>query len=106
MTLINFYKLITHDESLIYIGSTKKELIVRMAEHILSWSNAKFKSKNKSYSEFNQLSKESWNQYQKNFYWNTNYKDYKKDYYKTNKIKLKNKYIIRKLFRQLPSNIL
>jgi len=152
MTLINFYKLITHDESLIYVGSTKKELIVRMAEHILSWSNAKFKSKNKlssydiidsekfrillleqfdcdsnkdrlmleqqfinkykninknkSYSEFNQLSKESWNQYQKNFYWNTNYKDYKKDYYKTNKIKLKNKYIIRKLFRQLPSNIL
>jgi len=152
MTLINFYKLVNDDESLIYVGSTKKDLIVRMAEHILSWSNAKFKSKNKlssydiidsekfrillleqfdcdsnkdrlmleqqfinkykninknkSYSEFNQLSKESWNQYQKNFYWNTNYKDYKKDYYKTNKIKLKNKYIIRKLFRQLPSNIL
>lgn len=150
MTLINFYKLVTHDESLIYIGSTKKELIVRMAEHILSWSNAKFKNKNKlssydiidsekfrillleqfdcdsnkdklmleqqfinkykninknkSYSEFNQLTKESWASYQREYY-NSNhhhYRKYKQDYYQNNKERLKYRYKLIKNLKQLP----
>ena len=146
--LINFYKIVNHDESLIYVGSTKKELIVRMAEHILSWSNAKFKNKNKlssydiidsekfrillleqfdcasnkdrlmleqqfinkykninknkSYSEFNQLSKDSWNQYQREYYNSTQYKDYKKDYYKKNRIKLLHRRLKIKLLKELP----
>jgi hypothetical protein len=119
-----------------------------MAEHILSWSNAKFKSKNKlssydiidsekfrillleqfdcdsnkdrlmleqqfinkykninknkSYSEFNQLSKESWNQYQREYYNSTQYKDYKKDYYKKNRIKLLHRRLKIKLLKELP----
>ena len=146
--LINFYKIINQDSSLIYVGSTKKSLLVRLAEHVLSHYRAKnnkanklasyyiidqdyFKidlieqiecidnkerlikeqfyineysgiNKNKSYSEFNQLSKKSWATYQRNFYWNTKYKDYKKDYYKTNKQKILYKYKFIKLFKQLP----
>jgi len=146
--IINFYKIINHDSSKIYVGSTKKPLLVRLAEHVLSHDRAKngkanklasyyiidqdyFKidlietidcidnkerlmkeqeyineysgiNKNKSYSEFNQLSKESWRLYQKSFYWNTKYRDYKKDYYQNNKQKILYKYKIIKLFKQLP----
>ena len=39
--LINFYKIINHDSSLIYVGSTKKSLLVRLAEHVLSHDRAK-----------------------------------------------------------------
>ena len=59
-------------------------------------------NKNKSYSEFNQLSKDSWATYQRNFYWNTKYRDYKKDYYKSNKQRIQYKYKVIKLFKQLP----
>ena len=146
--LINFYKIINHDSSLIYVGSTKKSLLVRLAEHVLSHDRAKnckanklasyyiidqdyFKidliesiecidnkerlmkeqeyineysgiNKNKAYSVYNQLSKKSWNQYQRNFYWNTKYRDYKKDYYKNNKQRIQYKYKVIKLFKQLP----
>lgn len=149
--IINFYKLVNNDESLVYVGSTKKPLEVRLSEHIISHYIAKFKgkkkiasyyiidgdyftikliesfecidnkerlmreqeyineysgvNKNKSYSEFNQLSKKSWNLYQKNYYKTTPYRQYKKDYYKTNRTKLKNKYIIRKHFLSLPNYI-
>jgi len=146
--LINFYKIINHDSSLIYVGSTKKSLLVRLAEHVLSHDRAKnckanklasyyildqdyFKidliesiecidnkerlmkeqeyinqfsgiNKNKAYSEFNQLSKESWNQYHRNFYWNTKYRDYKKDYYKNNKQRIQYKYKLLKNLKELP----
>ena len=149
---INFYKIVNHDESLIYVGSTKKDLQVRLAEHIICHYNSKYKNKNKlasyyiidqnyfkinliesvdcidnkmrlmkeqeyineysginknkSYSEFNQLTKESWNTYHRQYYNSTPYRQYKKDYYKTNKTKLMNKYIIRKLWKALPPYII
>jgi len=149
--LINFYKIINQDSSLIYVGSTKKSLLVRLAEHVLSHDRAKnnkanklasyyiidqdyFKidlieqidcidnkerfqkeqefineysgiNKNKAYSEFNQLSKESWNKYQRQYYNLTQYRDYKKQYYNNNKLKLKHKYLIKKYFQELPFNI-
>jgi hypothetical protein len=146
--LINFYKIVNHDSSLIYVGSTRKSLLVRLAEHVLSHDRAKngkanklasyyiidqdyFKidlieaidcidnkerlmkeqeyineysgiNKNKAFSEFNQLSKESWATYQRHFYWNTKYKDYKKDYYKKNRIKLLHRRLKIKLLKELP----
>jgi hypothetical protein len=148
MTLVNFYKLVNNDESLIYIGSTKKPLEVRLSEHIISHYNAKFKykpklssydiinqnyfkillleqfdcdsnkdrmmieqqfinkykniNKNRSYSEFNQKTKDSWNTYQRQYYNNTEYSNYKKDYYKKNKIKIQCKYKVKRLFQKLP----
>lgn len=148
--LINFYKLVNHDESLIYVGSTKKSLIVRLAEHVLSHHRAKngksnklasyyiidqdyFKidliesiecidnkerlmkeqeyinfysgiNKNKSYSEFNQLSKQSWATYQRNYYNSSHhhYRKYKKDYYQNNKQKIQYKYKLIKTLKELP----
>jgi len=148
MTLINFYKIINHDSSLIYVGSTKKPLIVRLAEHVLHHHRAKngklnklasyyiidkdyFKielieqincidnkerlmkeqefintfsgiNKNKAYSEFNQKSSNSWATYQRQYYKTTPYRDYKKQYYNNNKLKIKHKYLIKKYFRELP----
>ena len=45
--LINFYKIVNHDSSLIYVGSTKKSLLVRLAEHVLSHDRAKNYKANK-----------------------------------------------------------
>ena len=148
--LINFYKIVNHDESLIYVGSTKKSLLVRLAEHVLSHHRAKngksnklasyyiidqdyFKidlietvdcidnkeklireqeyineysgiNINKAYSEYNQLSKQSWATYQRLYYNSSNhhYRKYKKDYYQNNKEKLKYKYKLKQNLKELP----
>ena len=148
--LINFYKIVNHDASLIYVGSTKKALLVRLAEHVLSYDRAKngkanklasfyildqdyFKidliesiecidnkeilmkeqeyineysgiNKNKSYSEYNQLSKESWNQYQRLYYNSSRhqYRKYKQDYYQNNKQKIQYRYKLIKILKELP----
>jgi hypothetical protein len=61
-------------------------------------------NKNKSYSEFNQLSKESWATYQRNYYNSNNhqYRNYKKDYYQNNKQKIQCRYKLIKTLKQLP----
>lgn len=148
--LINFYKIVNHDASLIYVGSTKKPLLVRLAEHVLSHYRAKnyklnklasyyiidkdyFKidliesiecidnkerlmkeqeyinsysgiNKNKAYSEFNQLSKQSWATYQRNYYNSSHhqYRKYKKDYYQNNKQKIQCRYKLIKTLKELP----
>ena len=148
--LINFYKIVNHDSSLIYVGSTRKSLLVRLAEHVLSHDRAKngkanklasyyiidqdyFKidlieaidcidnkerlmkeqeyineysgiNKNKAFSEFNQLSKESWATYQRHYY-NSNhhhYRQYKKEYYQNNRQRLQYKYKLKQTLKELP----
>jgi hypothetical protein len=61
-------------------------------------------NKNKSYSEFNQKSKESWAAYQKNYYHINSipHRLRKKAYYYRNKDSIKNKRQIKKLFQTLP----
>ena len=43
---INFYKIVNEGETMVYVGSTKKDLKVRLAEHIISHYNSKYKNKN------------------------------------------------------------
>lgn len=84
-------------ESLECIDNKMK--LQREQEYINKYSGI---NKNKSYSKFNQLSKDSWNQYQREYYNSTQYKDYKKNYYKKHRIKLLYRRLKIKLLKELP----
>ena len=72
---------------------------MREQEYINEYSGINI---NKAYSEYNQLSKESWRLYQREYYNNTKYKDYKKDYYKKHRIKLLHRRLKIKFLKELP----
>ena len=94
----NYFK-INLIESLECIDNKMK--LQKEQEYINEYSGI---NKNKSYSEFNQLSKQSWATYQRLYYNSSHhhYRKYKKDYYQNNKQKIQCKYKLIKSLKELP----